>query len=137
MFLNEGGEDPVRFIKPIEKKIEANKAFYLKNPRSLRNKEREEEDLESLFKSLLNEAPSQPVTITEEVVHNPRVSRWMKLKPGQGLGKWNQAITEPITIQTRLHRQGLGYQENKMKIGQDTPAKKWSISKKVTRPTST
>ena len=57
----------------------------------------------------------------------------MKLKPGQGLSKWNQDITEPITVQTRLHRQGLGYQEKKMKIGQDTPTKKWSISRKVTR----
>ena len=57
----------------------------------------------------------------------------MRLKPGQGLGKWNQGIAEQITIQTRLHRQGLGYQEKKTKIGQDTLAKKWSISKKVTR----
>ena len=57
----------------------------------------------------------------------------IKLKPGQGLGKWNQGIAEPIPIQTRLRPQGLGYQEKEMKIDQDTLAKKWSISKKVTR----
>ena len=69
-------------------------------------------------------------------MHNPRISHWMremKVKPGQGLGKWNQGITKPITVQTKLRKQGLGYQEKKMKIGQDTPAKKWSISKKVTQ----
>ena len=97
---------------------------------------REEEDLESLFKSLLNEAPNEPVMIMEEPARNPRISRWMqeiKLKPDQGLGKWNQDITVPITIQARIRRQGLGYQERKIKWGQDTPARKWSISKKVTR----
>ena len=57
----------------------------------------------------------------------------MKLKPGQGLGKWNQGITEPITVQARVRRQGLGYQERKVKIGQDTPTREWSISRKVTR----
>ena len=95
-----------------------------------------EEDLDVCFKSLLNEAPNQPVTITEGPAQNPRVSRWMRemeLKPGQGLGKWNQGITEPITVQARIHRQGLGYHEKKIKMGQDMPARKWSISKKVTR----
>ena len=57
----------------------------------------------------------------------------MKLKPDQGLGKWNQGITEPITVQARVRRQGLGYQERKVKIGQDTPTREWSISRKVTR----
>ena len=57
----------------------------------------------------------------------------MKLKPRQGLGKWNQGITEPITVQARVRRQGLGYQERKVKIGQSTPTQEWSISRKVTR----
>ena len=52
---------------------------------------------------------------------------------GQGLGKWNQGISEPITVQTRIRKQGLGYQERKVKFGQDMLTRKWSISKKVTR----
>ena len=59
----------------------------MRNRRSLAVEGNEEKDLESLFKSLLNEAPSQPVTITEEPVQNPRISRWMqemKFEPGQG-----------------------------------------------------
>ena len=66
---------------------------------------RKEEDLESLFESLVNEAPNQSVTITEEPERNPRISRWMRemeLKPGQGLEKWNHGITEPITVQARV-----------------------------------
>ena len=59
--------------------------------------------------------------------------REMRLKPGLGLGKWNQGITEQITAQTRLRRQGLGYQERKVKFDHDTPIKKWFISKKVTQ----
>ena len=90
MFLNVGGEDPVRFIKPVEKRNEANKAFQLENHRSLHGEKGKEEDLESLFQSLLNEAPCQAVLVAEEHMYNPRINRWMRdmrLKPGQGLGK--------------------------------------------------
>lgn len=67
---------------------------------------------------------------------SPRISQWileMRFLLSQWLRKWNQDIIESITIETRLHKQGLSYQEKKVKVGQNTPVRKWSISKRVTR----
>jgi len=81
LFLNEDGKDPVHSIKPVERKSELGKAFRVSR-RSLALKGNKEEELESLFESLVREGPNQSALVSNEPVQNPRCEHLI-LRPSQ------------------------------------------------------